>query len=271
MVLLGVIIDSRAIPLLTREFLRLKRQFFPNRFSRGPALDHVLTEVKGSELLHRTRSSSRDHRRQARLVRLDLLNLLERHDCRIVGRVWIKEPGRALKADATYCYAVQDIVTHLCHFLHANGSRGALIADSRSPNLNLQVAHSVFTQKWRTGSDPYRPLLEVPLFANSQNHVGLQIADLLASTLVLPMTAAAYGAPERNVHSSARYQAVRTDHGTAVRDLQYRYLDPEGRWRGGLVVSDPVGKRPGSLLFGQAVVPVPRMPELVAAHAEAPE
>lgn len=90
----------------------------------------------------------------------------------------------------------------------------------------------------------------MPLFAHSDNHVGLQVADLLASTLVLPMAAAAYGAPEGNVHDSFRYQTVRTDHGDALRDLQYRYPGRDGRWRGGIVVSDPGGHRPGSLLFG---------------------
>lgn len=44
----------------------------------------------------------------------------------------------------------------------------------------------------------------MPLFAHSDNHVGLQVADLLASTLVFPMAAAAYGAPEGNVHASFR-------------------------------------------------------------------
>ncbi|MEV2265794.1 DUF3800 domain-containing protein [Nonomuraea africana] len=53
----------------------------------------------------------------------------------------------------------------------------------------------MFTQKWRTGGDPFAPLSEVPLFAASDNHAGLQIADLLASTLVFPMAASAYCPP----------------------------------------------------------------------------
>ncbi|MEU6997474.1 DUF3800 domain-containing protein [Nonomuraea sp. NPDC046570] len=55
----------------------------------------------------------------------------------------------------------------------------------------------------KRASDPYTPLGEVPLFAASDNHAGLQIADLLASTLVFPMAASAY-CPQRpgNPHSS---------------------------------------------------------------------
>lgn len=267
MVLVGVIINASTIPLLTLEFLALKRRFFPERFSRGPALDHVLTEVKGGEVLQRTRSDSRNQRRQAKLVRLELLRLLDRYGCRIVGRVWVKEPGRSLKAEATYCYAVQDITRHFCHYLAAHSSRGVMVADARSPNLNMTVAHSIFTQKWRTGKDPYQPLLEVPLFGDSRNHVGLQIADLVASTLVLPMTAAAYGAPTGNVHASDRYQAICTDHGLTLRALQHRYVDATGRWRGGLVVSDPTGGRSGSLLFDRLDrddLLVPEVPEVPA-------
>ena len=90
-----------------------------------------------------------------------------------------------------------------------------------------------------------------PSPTHSDNHAGLQIADLLASTLVFPMAAAAYGDPtSRAVHASARYEEVRRDFGHRIRSLQYRYRDETGRWRGGLVISDPAQQRSGSALFG---------------------
>jgi hypothetical protein len=250
MVIVGLIIDASHVPMITRDFLALKRRYFPGRYATGPALDHVLTEVKGSEILQMTRSDSRNKRRQAGLFQDALLVLLERHDCRLVGRIWVKEPGKGLKPNATYCYALQDIARHFSDYLTGAGSTGVLIADGRSQSLNVAVAHSVFTQKWRTGGDPYSRLLEVPLFAHSDNHVCLQLADLVASSLVLPMAAHAYGAPAGSVHASGRYGAVRTQYGERVRALQHRYRDETGRWRGGLVVSDPLDRRPGSLLFG---------------------
>jgi hypothetical protein len=91
--------------------------------------------------------------------------------------------------------------------------------------------------------------MEVPLFAHSDNHAGIQIADLVVSTLVFPIACSAYGAPEGNVHTSSRYRGLRAEHGERLRALQYRYLDKTGRTRGGIVVSDPVGKRSGSCLF----------------------
>lgn len=251
MVILGLIIDASSVPAITRDFLALKRRHFPGRYTSGPALNHVLTEVKGNELLQMTRSDSRNKRRQADRFRAELLDLVQSYGCRVVGRVWIKEHGKGLKVTPSYCYAVQDISLHFSQYLLANSSEGLLIADGRTQSQNVQVAHSVFTQKWRTGGDPFPPLLEVPLFAHSDNHVGLQLADLLASTLVFPMAAAGYYKPiHGHAHSSSRYAGVRGLYGSALKDLQYRYRDETGRWRGGLVVSDPAGKQPGTALFG---------------------
>src|SRR5690242_10774214 len=90
MVILGLIVDAASIPALTRDFLALKRQHFPGRFTTGHALDHILIEIKGNEILQMTRDRSRNLRRQADQFRSGLLNLIEAHPCRIVGRVWIK-------------------------------------------------------------------------------------------------------------------------------------------------------------------------------------
>jgi hypothetical protein len=202
MVMLGLIVDAASIPALTRDLLALKRRHFPGRFTTGPALDHVLVEIKGSEVLQMTRSSSRNKRRQAQVLRADLLDLVEAHGCSVVGRVWAKEPGRSMVAAASYCY------------------------------------------------DAYPTLPEVPLFAASDNHAGLQIADLLASTMVFPMAVAAYCVPQStNPHSSSRYREVGRSSAGRIRALQYRYHDEDGKGRGGLVVSDPVGKQSGSRLF----------------------
>jgi hypothetical protein len=160
MVILGVIIAAAHIPSLTRDFLALKRRYFPGRFRYGPALDHVLVEVKGGDILQLTRNESRNKRRQAKLVRYALTDLLERYDCKVIGRVWVKEKGKSLKPDSTYCYAVQDIARHYSAYLLEKRSEGVLIADGRTPGLNVTVAHSIFTQKWRTAGDPYPPLLE---------------------------------------------------------------------------------------------------------------
>lgn len=249
MAIVGVIVDAALVPMLTREFLAFKRRHFPHRFERGHALSHVLAEVKGSEVLQMARHASRGKRRRALLVRRELLELLDRYGCRVLGRVWVKQPGVSLKPTETYTVAVQDIAVHFAQFLLERKSQGIFIADARNQATNIEVAHSVFTQKWRAGGDPYPPLMEVPLFAHSDNHAGLQIADMLATALVFPMAASAYGAPPESVHSAGQYHGIRAEHGQALRVLQYQYLDEIGRRRGGIVVSDPVGKQPSSRLF----------------------
>jgi hypothetical protein len=249
MAIVGVIINAGVIHPLTREFLTLKRRLFSPLFTHGPALDHMLIEVKGGDVLKMTRSTSRDRRRQAWLVRSEVLRMLRNYDCKIVGRVWVKAPGTKLKSAETYGYAVQDIAAHFCAYLQNCQSQGVVIADSRNPGPNVQVAHSVFTQKWRTAGDPLPNMPEIPVFAHSDNHAGLQLADLVASTLVFPMACSAYGTPDGNVHACERYHQLGTDHGTALRDLQFQYVDTAGRPRGGIVVSDPNGKRGSSRLF----------------------
>ena len=186
MVILGLVVDAALVPGLTRDFLALKRRHFPGRFTAGHALDHILVEIKGNEILQMTRSTSRNLRRQAQRIRGELLDLAETYSCHIVGRVWVKEPGKHMDPTAVYCYSVQDIASHFSEALSSRTDVGIVIADGRTHKTNLRVAHSIFTQKWRTGGDPYPLVHEVPLFAASDNHAGLQLADLLASTLIFP-------------------------------------------------------------------------------------
>jgi hypothetical protein len=74
--------------------LALKRKYFPDRYASGRAIDHTLVEIKGGEILQMTRSGSRNLRRQAEQIRKELLAVLVAHDCRLIGRVWIKSPAR---------------------------------------------------------------------------------------------------------------------------------------------------------------------------------
>jgi hypothetical protein len=252
MAIVGLVVDTAQVPALTRDFLALKRRHFPGRFTSGHALSHILVEIKGNEILQMTRSKSRNPRRQAHRLRSELLDLLSAHNCRVLGRVWVKEPGKSMAPVASYNFAVQDIAKHFSQYLQASSAEGMLIADGRGHVANVSVAQSVFTQKWSIGGDPFPFLREVPVFGHSDNHAGLQLADLVASTLAFPMACAAFCTPRpRAPHSSTRYNEVRNDFGSALKGLQYRYRDETGRWRGGLVVSDPLRHLPGSQLFGR--------------------
>ncbi len=90
----------------------------------------------------------------------------------------------------------------------------------------------------------------MPTFGHSENHVGIQIADLLCSALLFPMAAHAYCTGlVNNVHVQAGYEILKTQFGLRVRGLQHRFQDSTGRWRGGIVVCDSLTNRPGTHLF----------------------
>jgi hypothetical protein len=257
MVISGLILPAARVPAFTRDFLALKRTHFPGRFTAGHGLSHILIEIKGSEILQMTRSGSRNKRRQAKIFRAGLMALIEGHGARLLAWVWVKESGKGMDPVSSYSFAIQDIAHHVSVFCASQGSQGILVCDAREHTQNVAAAHSVFTDKFRTGADPVAAVSEIPLFAHSENHAGLQACDLVATTLLFPMAAAAYCTVPpgpglfRGPHESPQYDtAVRQPFGAAVRKLQFRYVDENGKWKGGVVVSDGIGKQPGSVLFG---------------------
>ncbi|WP_423919021.1 hypothetical protein [Candidatus Poriferisodalis sp.] len=129
MIFAGLIVAASAIRPLTAEFLALKRTFYPGEVLQH--LDYVLAEVKGSELRRAVRSGSHRERRHAFGVLDGAMRLIEHHDIRIVGRVWVKEPAKALEPDSTYTYAVQDIARHFDHYLGHQNTSGLVICDGR--------------------------------------------------------------------------------------------------------------------------------------------
>lgn len=250
MVIVGLVVDADKLASLTRDFTSLKIKHFPAKFRNGRSLDLLLTEIKGTQILGLTRDTGRNKRRQARQFRVDLLTLLRRHEVKLMSRIWVKADGVSLDVRRTYGYAIQDMAKHFDHCLSQSGEMGMIIADSREHGLNVNVAHSVYTQKFRAGGDPYPFLGEVPVFAASDNHAGLQLADLVASTLLFPSAIAAY-AEERStcVHKPSLYEPVRAEFVHQVKALSYRYKAEDGFWRAGIDLTDARANRPTSLMF----------------------
>ena len=252
MVILGLVIDHRQIASITMAFLQTKRQFFPGaKPGSGHHLDYVLAEVKGSEVRASLRSPRRDARRQAIGYLDKIVGMLTAHQVRLVGRVWVKAPGATLDPRSSYTSAIQDIARHFEHYLDGAGDPGFMVCDNRMVNQNAEVSHSIFTQKHRVAGDPLPRLVEAPTFGQSGNHVGLQLADLVASALVFPLAARTYcAATHAGVHVDPHFDVVKKRFGAQLRPLQHRYQDSAGRWRGGIVVSDAIAGRPGGAMFG---------------------
>jgi hypothetical protein len=194
LIVAGVVIDERLLESLTREFITLKARFYPRLVSHSRhRLGRILPEIKGADIRRALRTGARRHNRRQAIGFLNaFMDLLEYHDAKIFGRAWIKEVGGNCDDRATYTFSVQAVCEDFQNLLESTGDTGIVIADSRSPTPNAAVAHSVFTQKFKTAGDRYPRLLEMPTFGHSQNHAGLQAADLLCSALLFPMATHRY-------------------------------------------------------------------------------
>ncbi len=178
------------------------------------------------------------------------MDMLEALRVRIVARVWIKPIGEPIDGTAIYTSSIQRIYEYYQHFLTGINEQGIVIADGRSKTKNVNVAHSVFTQKFQQSGDKYNRIIEMPTFGNSENHAGLQIADLLCSSLLFPIAAYSYCLGHvRSVHVDAEYLRLKQRYGPRLLARQYRYQDNENRWRGGIIVSDGLAQRSSVLMF----------------------
>jgi hypothetical protein len=253
----GLIVPQERLSAFTADFLHLKSRFYPGAMNLGgPYLERMLVEVKGADLRRYACLGGRRTSRQAIGFLDHLLRMVEGHNCRLVGRVWIKAPGVPFDGRAVYTRSIQSIYTAFERYLaDGGGDAGFVIADSRTKPLNAIVAHSVFTQKHKSTGDSFPHIAEMPTFGHSDNHAGLQVADLIASALVFPMAVVGYCLGLSNLHVRPEYRRLRERFAQRLERLQYRYQDEEGRWRGGWVVSDALGKQSGSRLFHEPPPP----------------
>ncbi len=245
-VLIGLALPSRAIRPLTIAFLQLKHTFFPTgsrAFSQF--LDLVKYEIKGAEIRRNISSKGTPSQQRHALGFLDKsIALLREYDAKVFGRIWIKGINLPFDGRAVYTSSMQYICTTFQHMLTSLGDSGFVVADSRTKTLNANVAHSIFTQMQSSAGNPLDRILEMPTFGHSDNHVGLQFADLLCSALLFPMAIETYCLGHiANVHVRTGYDVLKSRYGDALKDLQYRYKTSEGHSRGGLVVNDAIESR----------------------------
>ena len=254
LVVAGIIAPAAHIAGLTADFLELNRRFYPGRTSRY--LDDILLEIKGSQLRRRVRSDRHRDRRHALGVLSAVVELMEAYDLRLIGRIWIKEADSPLDPRGTYTFSVQDVGRHFNHFLEERGSEGVILCDSRDHGGDVRVAHSLFTQKYKASGDALPRLLEPVVFGRSNNHVGLQLSDIVASSLLFPIAARVYcSALPDGAHTDRRFDELRARYAARLRELRYVYQDATGRTRGGVTVSDRLGGRPSGLLFDPITTP----------------
>lgn len=251
-VIVGLVVDQAVLHPLTNEFLALKKSSYPGLLPKNAKrLDWMLAEIKGSELRRAMRTGMPRRNRRHTTHFLDkLISLAEDYELKVFGRVWIKQVGTAINGPALYSSSVQAIYSYFQSLLDSIDQLGFVIADSRTYPGNVSVSHSIFTQKFRLLGDDYHRILEMPTFGHSNNHVGLQIADLLASALLYPMATYAYCRGHvNNVHVDPNFGHLTARYGARLRAMQYRYRDQAQVRRGGLTVDDKLEARSGAQLF----------------------
>ena len=243
----GLIIRTDQLGPLTVDFLRLKERFITESVTEY--LDYVLLEIKGSDLRSGVRSGSRRKQRYALGVLDGVTSLVDKYRLRLVGRIWIKEAYEGLKPRESYTFSIQNIANHFNRFLQGHDAQGIMLCDGRRPHLDSQVAHSVFTQKHKLSGDAMSHIIETPVFGRSQNHVGLQMADIIVSGLLFPIAARVYCAEgSTSVHSDPSFEILRFRYSGHLNSMQYAYKQANRR-REGVVVSDKLNKKSSKLLF----------------------
>lgn len=244
--LLGLIVHTESVNPLTHDFLLLKQKYYPGALARsapsdtaGHYLDAIRFEVKGSELRKEATSRRRRIRRHAIRVLDAIADLVREHHCRVIGQVLVKGVGIPIKSRAVYTSYVQTVCDGFQNFLATEGDTGAMIGDFRNPNLNAVVSHSIFTRKHSARGDAYPNLLEMPTFGHSDNHAGLQLADLLASAHLTPGIIDFFcQGMLTSVHCRTGYDRLRRRYTNPLRRLQYIYQADTGRWSGGIQIND---------------------------------
>jgi len=231
------------------KFLQLKKKFHPALAKPEVKLSDLIThEIKGSDLRKNVRDASRNRRRAVFSMIADTLSLLEDSNAKVVGEIHVK--GHDPLRPWVYAEVVARIAEQFEAQLRAAETPGAMILDARTKVKNVPSVHRMTTERFRAGGNPYPGLVESPVFGHSDAHVGLQIADLLASALLFPMACFAYShSLIDNVHLNDRYGEIRGRFAARLRLLEHRYAGPDGRHAGGVVVRDNLNNQPSLLLY----------------------
>lgn len=267
----GFTVPRSHVKDLAWEFLRVKKHYRPQLQRADHLSDVIQHEIKGADVRKNIRAGNHAWRRAAMELLASLLDILERHDTRVLARVWVKEEGLAFNETGVYSSSVSSLTETFQAQLAHEHSRGMMVLDSRTKVKNAPNVHCVTTRKYRTGGDDFRGIIESPLFGHSDTHTLLQLADLVVSSMLFPIACHAYTHDLTwNVHCDGAYQPLREQFGGRLKRLQFRYQDPVGKWRGGIVVSDRRTAQSSGLMFGQGKPAQPGVPRPRQGHVDAP-
>jgi hypothetical protein len=253
-VIAGVSFPECELTSITGEWIALKARFYPGLAQRGQKgwLDGILHDLKGTSLRRgfRARATNRQRTHATALIS-ETISLLERHQGRIIGRIWLK----ALDAPNDDMRIHTSSLHFICAAFHAglpDDERGMVVVDSQTYQHNFRLAHSMFTLRFAK-KPLHDRLADMPVFGHSDNHAGLQIADLLCSAVLAPIACAVYGGSYAswNKHCDSGFLDIRERFGTRLERLTYDWDNTRlGRESSSVVVQDPNMKRSTHLMWG---------------------
>ncbi len=246
-----LLVNQNRLSSLVQEFLQIKRSFYPGLIPPASRfLDAVLPEIKGPDIRRDIARATHNNARHATNSLSAIVDLCIRSDIRLISKVFVKGIGRSNNQTAIYTTACQSLFQGFDHYLTTVDDVGVCIADSRTKGLNVSVSHSIFTQMFSSRRAHYPRIMELPTFGHSDNHVGVQLCDLLSSALIVPVAVHTYCLSHIvNVHVQPGYSKIRARFTPRLQQLLYRYQDAQGVWRGGITVSDGIQHRPSSEMF----------------------
>lgn len=254
-VIAGVSLPECDLTKITHDWIALKKRFYPSLAKQGHGwLDAILAEVKGTKLRKGFRDQASRRKRKQAIGMVDgTLKLLERYDAKILGRIWMKRLDVENDDMGIHASSLQFICRAFDAGLPAS-ERGMVVVDSQTYQHNHRLAHSVFTQRF--GKNPkHTGLVDMPVFGHSDNHAGLQIADLLCSAVIAPTACAVYAGSYAswNMHCQSAYLDIRERFGSRLRALTYPWKHPKtGKGCPSVIVNDPISKRGARLMWGPA-------------------
>ena len=252
-VIAGITLPESDLTAVTHEWIELKTRFHPTIASSGRGwLDAILADIKGSKCRGRFRASASPREKQHAVGFIDgTLKILERHSATLIGRVRVKELGHGHNDINLYSSTLQFICGAFDAGLPAD-ERGMVVVDSQTYRHNYRLAHSIFTQRFAT-SPKHVGLVDMPVFGHSDNHAGLQIADMLCSAVLAPIACTVYAGGSYgawNRHCDRGYLKIREKFGKRLKALTFEWNNTmTGKKTSSVVVNDPLSKRGARLLW----------------------
>ena len=149
-----------------------------NFAARNPAMRPEHYEVKGRQLV----KPSHAHSHRGRVFTWKILDLAGQLDVRLFAAVWRKEPTNPVNAMSMYTQGLQVLAERFHYHCIQTAEPGVIVVDSRTRNLDFQVAASHLSYIFGNPvGRAYTTLVEAPMFVDSVLSAGVQLADLIGS------------------------------------------------------------------------------------------